>query len=231
VADSSELDRLEDTRRQIEERQQDLDARWARYAAEPAPAAVWVRLQIDLDRLAGLRDRLARARDEAADARDVDAEQSLRSRGDAESPGAADAALASESLRAAGDREAARADRTEARLARERAASDRSQASADRERAFVAREEWAERLDTALGNLRELLRVHTTACEEAALAHRLSGALYEQLALTEERARRADDLLRAAETERDRAVAAEDRARRVQAALDESPGRRHRDLG
>jgi len=82
-----------------------------------------------------------------------------------------------------------------------------------------------------LGNLRELLRAHTTACEEAALAHRLSGALYEQLALTEERARRSDDLLRAAEVERDRAVAAEDRARRVQAALDESPGRRHRDLG
>ena len=53
----------------------------------------------------------------------------------------------------------------------------------------------------------------------------------QQLALTEERARRSDDLLRAAEVERDRAVAAEDRARRVQGALDESPGRRHRDLG
>jgi hypothetical protein len=187
------------------------------------PTAVWSQLQIDLDRLADLRDRLAQARDEVADARDTAAEQSLRARGDAEAA-APETALASETLRAAADREAARADRAEARLARERAASDR-------EHGFVAREEWAERLDTVLENLRELLRAHTTACEEAALAHRLSGALYEQLALTEERARRSDDLLRAAEVERDRAVAAEDRARRVQAALDESPGRRHRDLG
>ena len=223
MADSPELDRLEDTRRQIEERQLDLDARWARYAADRVPTAVWSQLQIDLDRLADLRDRLAQARDEVADARDTAAEQSLRARGDAEAA-APETALASETLRAAADREAARADRAEARLARERAASDR-------EHGFVAREEWAERLDTVLENLRELLRAHTTACEEAALAHRLSGALYEQLALTEERARRSDDLLRAAEVERDRAVAAEDRARRVQAALDESPGRRHRDLG
>ena len=223
MADSPELDRLEGTRRQIEERQLDLDARWARYAADRVPTAVWSQLQVDLDRLADLRDRLAQARDEVADARDTAAEQSLRARGDAEAA-APETALASETLRAAADREAARADRAEARLARERAASDR-------EHGFVAREEWAERLDTVLENLRELLRAHTTACEEAALAHRLSGALYEQLALTEERARRSDDLLRAAEVERDRAVAAEDRARRVQAALDESPGRRHRDLG
>ena len=221
----SRREQLQLRQEQVELRQRELDARWAEAREFALPLAVRARIAEDFERLAAARDDLAAARDEAAVERDALAEE--RDAGalerDRERPLQLllDGPVVVERIWAGRDRDGALGDRSDARRDRRDGASGRTRTAGERGDLAELRRESADLAVVAQQELVGLLQRHVLSCQQLALSHELSGALYEQLALREDDPHRLPELTRRAAEERTRAAAAAGHAQEASLALED----------